>query len=107
MTDEQSVERALEWMVANVSKLSQAVADRKYLEDYRKVKWSALVLNSPPGTVSSKEAWATSHTDYVGVLKGLKVAVQQESELKHLFTIAEAKIEVWRTIQANNRAGVV
>ena len=48
-----------------------------------------------------------SHTDYVGVLKGLKVAVQQESELKHLFTIAEAKIEVWRTIQANNRAGVV
>ena len=107
MTDEQSVERALEWMVANVSRLSQAVADRKYLEDYRKVKWSGLILNSPPGTVSSKEAWATSHTDYVGVLKGLKVAVQQESELKHLFTIAEAKIEVWRTIQANNRAGVV
>ena len=107
MTDEQSVERALEWMMDNVTKLSQAVADRKYLEDYRKVKWSALVLNSPPGTVSSKEAWATSHTDYVGVLKGLKVAVQEESELKHLFTIAEAKIEVWRTIQANNRAGVV
>lgn len=107
MTDEQSVERALEWMMDNVTKLSQAVANRKYLEDYRKVKWSALVLNSPPGTVSSKEAWATSHTDYVGVLKGLKVAVQEESELKHLFTIAEAKIEVWRTIQANNRAGVV
>ena len=107
MTDEQSVERALEWMMDNVTKLSQAVADRKYLEDYRKVKWSTLILNSPPGTGSSKEAWATSHDDYVGVLEGLKVAVQQESELKHLFTIAEAKIEVWRTIQANNRAGVV
>ena len=107
MTDEQSVERALEWMMDNATKLSQAVADRKYLEDYRKVKWSTLILTSPPGTVSSKEAWATAHGDYVGVLEGLKVAVQQESELKHLFTIAEAKIEVWRTIQANNRAGVV
>ena len=107
MTDEQSVEKTLDWMMGNVTKLSQAVADRKYLEDYRKVKWSTLMLEAPPGTVASKEAWATAHKDYGGVLEGLKVAVQQESELKHLFTIAEAKIEVWRTIQANNRAGVL
>ncbi len=107
MTDEQSVERALEWMMDNVTKLAQATANRKYIEDYKKVKWSTLVLQAPEGTVAIKEAWATAHTDYSGVLEGLKVAVQEESELKHLFTIAEAKIEVWRTIQANNRAGVV
>jgi predicted lipid carrier protein YhbT len=68
MIDEQSMERALEWMMDNVTNLAQATANRKYIDDYKKVK---------------------------------------ELELKHLFTIAEAKIEVWRTIQANNRVGVV
>ena len=32
MTDEQSVERALHWMMENSSKLAQSVANRKYLE---------------------------------------------------------------------------
>ena len=74
MTDEQTVERALDWMMENVNRLAQA--------------------------------WATAHDDYSELLDGLKVAVQEEAELKNLFTIAEAKIEVWRTIQANSRAGV-
>ena len=107
MTDEQSVERALEWMMEKVGPLAKAIADRKYLEDFKKVKLAVLFQEAPPGTVSSKEAWATSHTDYQDLLKGLRAAVEQESELKHLFTIAEARIEVWRTQQANNRAGVV
>ena len=107
MTDEQSVEKALDWMMDNVGSLSKAIADRKYLEDFKKVKLSMLIQDAPSGTVSSKESWANAHEEYRELLKGLRTAVEQESELKHLFTIAEAKIEVWRTIQANNRAGVV
>lgn len=107
MTDEQSVERALEWMMEKVGPLAKAIADRKYLEDFKKVKLAMLIQQAPPGTVSSKESWATAHNEYVELLRGLRTAVEQESELKHLFTIAEARIEVWRTIQANNRAGVV
>ena len=107
MIDEQSMERALEWMMDNVTNLAQATANRKYIDDYKKVKWATLVLQAPEGTVAHKEAWASAHPDYSGVLEGLKVAVKEELELKHLFTIAEAKIEVWRTIQANNRVGVV
>ena len=107
MIDEQSMERALEWMMDNVTKLAQATANRKHLEDYKKVKLAMLIQEAPAGTVSSREAWATSHEDYEEVLQGLRAAVEQEAELKHMFTIAEARIEVWRTIQANNRAGVV
>ena len=107
MTDDKSVERALDWMMENVSHLSKAIADRKYLEDFKKVKLSMLIQDAPPGTVSAKEAWANAHDEYQELLNGLRTAVEQESELKHLFTIAEARIEVWRTIQANNRAGVV
>ena len=106
MTDEQTVERALDWMMENVNRLAQATANRKHLDDYKKVKWATLVLKAPEGTVAFKEAWATAHDDYSELLDGLKVAVQEEAELKNLFTIAEAKIEVWRTIQANSRAGV-
>ena len=107
MTDEQSVERALEWMMENTSKLAQSIADRKYLEDFKKVQYSILFSKSPEKTMASKEAWAYAHPDYKKVLEGLRIAVQQESELRHLFTTAEAKIEVWRTLQANHRAGVV
>ena len=94
-------------MAEKVGTLAKAIADRKYLEDFRKVKLATLLQEAPAGTVSSREAWATSHEDYEEVLQGLRAAVEQEAELKHMFTIAEARIEVWRTIQANNRAGVV
>ena len=107
MIDEQSVESALHWMAEKVGTIAKAIADRKYLEDFRKVKLAMLIQEAPAGTVSSREAWATSHEDYAEVLQGLRAAVEQEAELKHMFTIAEARIEVWRTIQANNRAGVV
>ena len=107
MIDEQAVENTLNWMLEKVGTLAKAIADRKYLEDYRKVKLAILIQEAPAGTVSSREAWATSHEDYAEVLQGLRAAVEQEAELKHMFTIAEARIEVWRTIQANNRAGVV
>ena len=107
MIDEQSVESALHWMAEKVGTLAKAIADRKYLEDYKKVKLAILIQEAPSGTVSSKESWAMAHEDYEELLEGLRIAVEQEAELKHLFTIAEARIEVWRTIQANNRAGVV
>ena len=107
MIDEQSVESALHWMAEKVGALAKAIADRKYLEDYKKVKLAMLLQEAPAGTVSAREAWATSLEDYQELLEGLRTAVEQEAELKHMFTIAEARIEVWRTIQANNRAGVV
>ena len=94
-------------MAEKVGTLAKAIADRKYLEDFRKVKLAMLIQEAPAGTVSAREAWATAHDDYEEVLQGLRAAVEQEAELKHMFTIAEARIEVWRTIQANNRAGVV
>ena len=107
MIDEQSVESALPWLAEKVGSLAKAISDRKYLEDYKKGKLAMLLQEAPAGTVSAREAWATSHEDYQELLEGLRTAVEQEAELKHLFTIAEARIEVWRTIQANNRAGVV
>ena len=107
MTDEQSVERALHWMMENSSKLAQSVANRKYLEDFKKVQISILFSQSPEDTVAAKEAWAYAHPDYRKVIEGLKVATEEEVELKHHFTTAEARIEVWRTMQANSRAGVV
>ena len=107
MTDEQSVERSLHWMMENSSKLAQSVANRKYLEDFKKVQISILFSQSPEDTVAAKEAWAYAHPDYRKVIEGLKVATEEEVELKHHFTTAEARIEVWRTMQANSRAGVV
>ena len=60
MIDEQSVESALHWMAEKVGTLAKAIADRKYLEDYKKVKLAMLLQEAPAGTVSAREAWAMS-----------------------------------------------
>ena len=50
--DEQTVERALDWMMENTSKLAKATADRKYIEDYKKVKFSTLFVQAQGKTIA-------------------------------------------------------
>jgi hypothetical protein len=52
----------------------------------------------------AQEREAYAHADYMALLDGLRVAVEQEESLRWLIVGAQAKIEVWRTIEANRRA---
>jgi hypothetical protein len=74
-----------------------------YLEEFRKSKKAILMTESTEQTAVAREQYAYSHPDYLAVLAGIKAAVEVEEKLRWEIIAAQARIEVWRTEQANNR----
>jgi hypothetical protein len=96
--------KAVDEILKNRNKFAKAKAERVYLEEFRKSKKAILFQQAPSGTMAEKEAYAYSHNDYLLLLDGLKEAVEVEESLRWMLTAAQARIEIWRTNSANNRA---
>lgn len=102
-----NVFRCLDWIRDNASAYAQAKADRIYLENFRKSKKAmgmraAELEGHKTAAVQEREAYASS--DYIMILEALKAAVEKEETLRWMMVSAEAKVEVWRTLSANQRA---
>lgn len=95
--------KAIDYILANAQKFAEAKANRVYLEEFRKSKKAALMNICDEKTVNAREQYAYSHDEYLALLDGLKAAVEVEEKLKWDLIAAQARIEVWRTEQANNR----
>lgn len=105
MIADDDIEKALAWLVANARSAAQAKANRIYVEEYRKTLKSQLMLRSGMTSAAMQERDAYAHPDYVAHLEAIKEAVYQDEHHKWLMSAAEAKIEAWRTFNANARAG--
>jgi hypothetical protein len=55
-------------------------------------------------TIGGQEREAYAHDEYKQLLEGLKVAIEMEEKLRWDLIAAQARVEIWRTEQANNRA---
>ena len=97
------IEKSLDFIRDNAEKLAKAKAMRIYLEQFRKSKKALLFIDSPKGTIQDKESYAYAHDEYLLLLDNLKIAVEEEEKLKWMMVAAQAKIEVYRTQQADNR----
>jgi hypothetical protein len=97
-------DKAVDYIIANAGKFAAAKAQRVFLEEFRKSKKALLMAQSPAKTVADREAYAYAHEDYLGLLGGLKAAVEVEEKLKWDLVAAQARVEIWRTRSANNRA---
>jgi hypothetical protein len=95
--------KAVDYVLVNAAKFSQAKANRIYLEEFRKSKKAILMNQCDEKTVNAREQYAYSHADYLALLDGLRAAVEIEEKLKWELVGAQARIEIWRTEQANNR----
>jgi hypothetical protein len=95
--------RAIDYVIANAGKFAQAKANRIYLEEFRKSKKALLMNQSTEKTVNAREQYAYSHDEYLALLDGLKAAIEVEEKLKWEIAMAQARVEVWRSEQANNR----
>lgn len=102
MINEINIEKALDFIRDNAAALAKAKAERVYLEQFRKSK-KAILISQSEGTVQERDSYAYSHPDYLELLAGLKAAIEEEESLKWKMTAAQAKVEVWRSQQANNR----
>ena len=87
---------------------SEAEANRLYLMEFRKSKKAILMAEAertnPSMPMAKQERYAYSHPEYLELLEGLKVAIEQAVMLKHKIQVFNMRFEQWRSTQATSRA---
>lgn len=99
--------RCLDYIRDEAPAYAKAKSERIFLEEFRKSKKALLMRDAEIAghkSAVAQEREAYAHSDYMVVLEGLKAAVEQEETLRWRMVAAQAKIEAWRTIEANRRA---
>jgi hypothetical protein len=95
--------KAVDFIIKEAPHFAAAKAQRVYLEEFRKSKKALLMNESPEKAANAREQYAYSHPDYIGVLEGLRAAVEIEEQLKWELVGAQLRVEVWRSQEASNR----
>jgi len=54
--------------------------------------------------LGKQEIYAYAHPDYIEILEGIKVAVEQEENYRWMMAAAQARVEVWKTQKYSERA---
>lgn len=88
----------------NARSAAQAKATRIYMEEYRKVVKAQIMRENGNVALGAQEAIAYADPRYIQHLKALQESVEKDEYNRWMMTAAEAKIEAWRTQQANARA---
>lgn len=103
MIAESDIEKACDYLVANARKAAKARAERAYVEEYRKTIKAQIMRehNNLPLGAQEREAYADPR--YAQHLQAIKEAVEADEYQRWMMAAAEAKLEAWRTQQANAR----
>ncbi|KDR25937.1 hypothetical protein BG60_26215 [Caballeronia zhejiangensis] len=99
--------KSLEAIAEYAPLYAKAKSERIYLEQFRKTKKALLMQAAQEAGVkvsATQERDAYAHPEYQELLVALRAAVEEEERLRWFLVGAEAKIEVWRTMEANRRA---
>ncbi len=96
--------RAVEYIMKHSADFAKAKAERIYIENYLRSKRSLIMAKSSAKSVAAAEVDAYADPEYIGLLDGLKEAVEAEEKLKWMLTAAQLKVEIWRSQEATNRA---
>jgi hypothetical protein len=102
--DEKEVEAAVDWLRDTANEAAQKRAERLYLDEYRKVLRAKLMKQYMDLPVSAQEREALADPKYEEHLQALKTAINEDEKMRFLRVAAEAKIEAWRSMNANHRA---
>lgn len=97
-------QEAVSFIAANAKKLAMARGNRVYVEEYRKTLKAKLMKDSGVDAIGAQEREAYAHPDYEQHLKAIQAAVEEEERLRWLMIAAQARVEVWRSQEATNRA---
>jgi hypothetical protein len=95
--------KAVDFIIKEAQHFARAKAQRVYLEEFRKSKKALLMNESPEKAANAREQYAYSHPDYIGVLEGIRAAIEIEESLKWELIGAQLRVEVWRSQEASNR----
>ena len=101
--DEISPFKALDFIRDNAEAYAIAKANVTYMTEYRKTMKALLMNESTAKTQTEKESYAYADKRYVAHLENLRTAIEDCEKLRWLMVGAEAKIEVWRSLEATGR----
>lgn len=100
----EEIEKALDYLRDNARSAAQAKANRIYMEEYRKVVKGQIMRENGTLALGAQEAIAYADPRYKQHLEAMETAIEKDEYNRWMMTAAEAKIEAWRTQQANARA---
>ena len=102
-----SIEKELHFLKVNAEKYAEAKGMAEYLKEFRKSK-KAILINEAElkgrKTQQERESYAYSHSEYIELLEGLKVAVIESERLRLLVKTAELQIEHKKTMAMKEMA---
>lgn len=106
--NQKDINDAVDYLYIHGRKYAEAKSHRVYLEEYRKSQKAMLMKaaladgRAKSAVVAEIEAYADAA--YIEVLKGLEAATEAEETLRWGLVSAQARIDVWRSQEASNRA---
>jgi hypothetical protein len=101
--NERDPNNAVDYILRNSPKFAKAKAERVYIEEYRKSLKAILMKRSLENAIGAQEREAYAHEEYQQLLEGLRDAIEIEEKLRWDLIGAQARIDIWRTEQANQR----
>lgn len=96
--------KALDFIRDNAPAYAQAKANVVYMTEYRKSLKAILMSKCREETIGAQERFAYSHPEYIAHLAAMQEAIAEAERLRWLMVGAEAKIEVWRSLESSARA---
>lgn len=104
MISENEVEKAVDYLRDTAEQAAKCKAERIYLEEFRKSLKALIMKEQVDATVSAQEREAYADPRYIQHLETMRMAVKADEQIKFMRVAAEAKIEAWRSMNANYRA---
>ena len=104
MITDESIEQAVDYLRDNARSAAQAKANRIYMEEYRKTVKAQIMRENDDKALGAQEAIAYADPRYNQHLTVMRDAIEKDEYHRWMMTAADAKIEAWRTQQANARA---
>ncbi len=97
---------AVDFMIKSAERYAEAEADKVFMEEYRKTIKAELMKDAESDghkTAAMQEREAYAHPRYKQHLKDLAEAVKLREAMRWKLIAAQARIEVWRSMEASNR----
>lgn len=104
MISTDDVQRAVDFLRDNAEPAAKARAERMYMEAWVKTVLAQEMAKRGSQALGAQERDARCSPGYLASLQAMKESVQEDERQRYLRAAAEAKIQAWQTMSANERA---
>lgn len=105
--NQKDINNAVDFLYTKGTEYAQAKAHLTYVEEYRKTLKALLMqqaMENGTKSVSAAEIEAYADIKYQEHLTAIKEAVEAAEALRWHLVSAQARIDVWRSLEASNRS---